>query len=72
MPCLPVLAAGTVSIRLEIEMKRAAAAEGASPVFSLSSREATVSVLAFLVGGVVGWVICCGCFSLQIVLKVLY
>lgn len=56
MPCLPVPTAGTVSIRLEIEMKRAAAAEGASSVFSLSSREATVSVLAFLVGGVVGWI----------------
>ena len=37
-------------------MKRVAASGGASPVFSLSSREATVSVLAFLVGGVVGWI----------------
>ena len=37
-------------------MKRAAAAGGTSPVLSLSSREATVPVLAFLVGGVVGWI----------------
>ena len=37
-------------------MNRTAAAGGISPVFSLSSREATVSVLAFLVGGVVGWI----------------
>ena len=57
MPCLPVFAAGAVSIHdLEIEMKRAASAGGTSPVLSLSSREATVSVLAFLVGGVIGWV----------------
>lgn len=37
-------------------MKRAATSGGTSPVLSLSSREATVSVLAFLVGGVVGWI----------------
>lgn len=37
-------------------MKRAAATEDASPVLSPTSRDATVSVLAFLVGGVVGWV----------------
>lgn len=37
-------------------MKRVAASGGTSPVLSMSSREATVSVLAFLVGGVVGWI----------------
>lgn len=36
-------------------MKKAASG-GTSPVLSMSSREATVSVLAFLVGGVVGWI----------------
>lgn len=37
-------------------MKRAASTGGTSPVLSLPSRETTVAVLAFLVGGVVGWV----------------
>lgn len=37
-------------------MKKVASSRGASSVLSLTSREATVSVLAFLVGGVVGWI----------------
>lgn len=37
-------------------MKKAASSRGTSSVLSLTSREATVSVLAFLVGGVVGWI----------------
>lgn len=37
-------------------MKRVATSGGTSPVLSMPSREATVSVLAFIVGGVVGWI----------------
>lgn len=37
-------------------MKKAASSRGTSSVLSLTSRDATIAVLAFLVGGVVGWV----------------
>ena len=37
-------------------MKKAASARGTSSVLFMSSRETTVSVLAFLVGGVIGWI----------------
>lgn len=37
-------------------MKKAASSRGTSSVLSLTSRDATIAVLAFLVGGVVGWI----------------
>lgn len=37
-------------------MKKAASSRGTSSVLSLTSRDVTIAVLAFLVGGVVGWV----------------
>lgn len=37
-------------------MKKAASSRGTSSVLSLTSRDVTIAVLAFLVGGVVGWI----------------
>ena len=37
-------------------MKKAASSRDTSSVLSLTSRDATIAVLAFLVGGVVGWI----------------